>query len=73
VSGWRAVGHVILVLSLVLNVKTNINLEINQHKEGITMANTMKKSYPSAKRKANHKKVAAPATNCMEVRVRRSA
>jgi hypothetical protein len=73
---WRAVAHVVLVLSLVFNVGININL--NQPKEGTHMAKTIKQSVLSKKSKARskkHRNVAKPTatTNCMAASARRSA
>lgn len=75
VSGWRTVAHVILVLSLVINVGININLD--QPMEGTYMAKTINQSARSQKHNARRKntnvaKVAAT-TNCMGARARRSA
>ena len=73
---WRAVAHVVLVLSLVFNIGININLD--QPNGGAHMAKTIKKSTLSekhnARRKAN-RNVAKPTatTNCMGARVRPSA
>jgi hypothetical protein len=71
---WRIVAHAVLVLSLVFNVRMNINL--NQPKEGTHMANTINKSKLSTKLNARSKTASAAkatGTNCMGARVRRSA
>jgi hypothetical protein len=73
-SAWRTVARAVLVLSLVLNVRMDINL--NQPKEGTHMAHTIKKSNLSkqhnvASKNANATKTTG--TNCMGARVRRSA
>lgn len=73
---WRVVAHVVLVLSLVFNLRVNINL--NQPKEGTHMAKTIKQSVLSKKYKARRKSnrhVAKPTatTNCVGAGARRSA
>lgn len=73
---WRAVAHVVLVLSLVFNVGININLD--QPNGGAHMAKTIKQSVLSKKYKArrkNNRNVAEPTatTNCMGARARQSA
>ena len=69
---WRAVAHVVLVLSLVINV--GINISLYQPKEGKHMENTIKKSALSSKHHASSTKKAekTTGTNCMGVRSRRS-
>jgi len=73
-SAWRVVAHAVLVLSLVFNLRMNINL--NQPKEGTHMAQTIKKSELSKSRNARSKKAIATkttGTNCMGARTHRSA
>jgi hypothetical protein len=71
---WRTVAHAVLVLSLVFNLRMNINL--NQPKEGTHMANTINKSKLSTQhnvRSKNASAVKTTGTNCMGARARRSA
>ena len=75
-SAWRVVAHAVLVLSLVFNLRMNINL--NQPKEGTHMAKTIKQSVLSKKYNARRKynrNVTKPTatTNCMGASARRPA
>ena len=72
VPTWRTVAHVILVLTLVFNLRLNINL--NQTKEGRHMAHTIKSqlhTHCSQQDKAVDTKKRAE-TDCMGARARRS-
>jgi hypothetical protein len=76
VSGWRVVAHVILVLSLLFNLRMNVNINLDQLTEGKHMDKIIKQSMLLNNRNASQKTeklTKATVTNCMGARTRRSA
>lgn len=69
VPTWRAVAHVILVLSLVFNLTLNVN--VNQKKEGTHMAKDNCISQQSNSRLHLHNTDKKAGTSCVGVRSRR--